>query len=431
MGADILKIMEQFNNLELSGIEGVRVGYMLRRDIELHGRLDILRRIKMALMSSVTIFNSLRMQFEYEDHGTPKTLFCYWTQRADHRENLLKVANLVENRFVAVESGKRKLVLSRMKHLNLPFKWYFQFKKYEKSPLARCSYSAYLFEAYMSYIIVEKEISARGYGIESVVTLHNSNPLVSLYQQLYKIDHKSAIGVIDGYISSSFKFILEEGQSEKLLCCGQFDKDMTESYEMDSSIMIPVGACSAINRNDMEPETYHNTKYTLFVNSDEGSERSIFENEIRILDKFCRKHHVTFDVKLHPINCLPENYGYYKKIVSNTCAENLYGTEVMAADILRQTDIAIINRSSVLLEAFSCWTPVFRFKGSNGMADVGSDFDRVDMFSFGSVEELEALHAQVKKASFSKRMRDIRNYLIAPGKVEDNFKRVFHELGVD
>ena len=159
--------------------------------------------------------------------------------------------------------------------------------------------------------------------------------------------------------------------------------------------------------------------------NDWSTPRKEEEDNINMLisvQEYCRMNNKKMIVKYHPANN-PKDYAQYLDAGIVTT----YGKEISIEQFGNIIDIAVVSASTVFTAMLKQWIPVFLYVREGHDPKL---FGNVESLKFSSANEFKKLINWTKEKEFESDLIKLREFFLAPGNYETNYKKAFSDIGV-
>ena len=178
----------------------------------------------------------------------------------------------------------------------------------------------------------------------------------------------------------------------------------------------------------MESPLYKTRSIALFVDFGNYKYNKIYKYEIDVLQSVCAQKNMKLYVKLHPLQCTRSQIKKFKSIIRRDLDVSFVSNDMSAVELIKLADIIIVHNSSVLVEGFAFYKPVFQFTTDDIKQKVG--YDDVDLIRISSAEELQYQIDHLNTEDTRKRLKKIRDYFIESGDTAENFRKIYDQMGI-
>ena len=413
-----------FQNIILKDCENVNLDMVLENIIENYNSLNCLKKIKASVLGIWTYLKYCGVQYDFREEGTCEALVVCCGNREDHNEAICYATSMLKNKILVCNESFNYDKKS-IKHLKILLEWNKILKKEIFSPLKRWLYLSFVFYCYSSFSNIDHYISSMKTSPRFFICRAECIGIHIFLSQKYKAMGMNTVGVATNSFTRDYDKNFRKYGYEKILCYGQFAIDECEKCGMDSSFLLKVGIPKLIGESVMESPLYKTRSIALFVDFGNYKYNKIYKYEIDVLQSVCAQKNMKLYVKLHPLQCTRSQIKKFKSIIRRDLDVSFVSNDMGAVELIKLADIIIVHNSSVLVEGFAFYKPVFQFTTDDIKQKVG--YDDVDLIRISSAEELQY---QIDHLNTRKRLKKIRDYFIESGDTAENFRKIYDQMGI-
>jgi hypothetical protein len=184
--------------------------------------------------------------------------------------------------------------------------------------------------------------------------------------------------------------------------------------------LIPVGMMNYIGKQPKSPEIQKEIKkFSVFLNGPGAKEDN--ENLIRCANEICRKYHLKYIVRSHPV--IP--ISVYDKLIDGECCDRESKKDESLEALLEETQFVIVGNSTVFIESLYLGKLTCRF------VDQAQDiYEKIKWCAFRNIKEFSQLYDLCIRDSeyFCKQVMSTVSYLCEPGDIGENYKKAFGRI---
>lgn len=410
---DVLKIAEDINKENFSGLKGLSVGHAMYYIIllkEVYGQAGITFKSCVKQLLKITVLKYVDAQNNYKT-ANKAFLFSnsYWS-RVDHKKLYDKVVALTTNSTEFVHT--RKISLRNLHNIYRIFQWYSIFKRYFNENA--WYYTFQLAFSFADFDFIRHKLAKSKIKLLTVLCdVHCIDSLV--------VQHCNSIGIKTatlqhGNLAKGTGYSLSK--STYFLGYGQYTKELALESGMDEKHFVAVGMPQFIGKEINDSLIIHDTKKIGCV----FCSYETIEDDTRMLNTvldYAEKHGYEVCVKLHPAspkNCYPNiNWERVKEI---------YGKEINVYQFMEKIDFATVGFSTVFIEYVMELFPCFSFKCNN---------DKYEKINWNKFHDLETMENCVQlfetdKRGFEQKLKETRDYFSPSSDIAEKYKSFYSKF---
>ena len=410
------------NSLVMEECHGVKIGDVLGGELKQFEGLDVLRQMKATFMRMKRVAGLNRFNYALEIKcEDAKNLVIGVSGRQDTYKKMYAVASCVDNVIIAREI--KELNPDYHFRWDLLMQWYRDIKRGIKGLKKRLFCCFQLYWIWNYYNVLSVKLNLASTSVKNII-IHGEGDCVCVYlTERFQNDGFHTIGYQINNLSSLYPRAFM-GAYDARLVWGEYSCDEAEALGVSPDNFFCVGLPSNIEREMMEPVIYKKKRVSLIVNHGRRKYNPVYEKEVEILQQFCKDNNLELRIKVHPLCDKSE----YEKGLDNEIVNGVFGREYDSKRFLEESDILIVNNSTMLIEAYSMWKPCFQFVDEN--SGTATCFDHTDILKFRNESELQSLYDQIGTETFRKEMKRIHDYFVGEGNTRERYIEAFRKCGV-
>lgn len=421
MGEKVSFTVGSLNTIYIQEFDGMKLGEMLYHTIpnELSNR-SILGCCKFILN------RTLLWQNEFEVKGNPKTLFLF-SNSYSYRKDLLQTFDYVReisgNHIRMLGVSTKRLHIGYIRELGKLFIWNREIKKAVPSFVERLYVLRQLYGIYLDYKEYSHFVKKNGYSVDKLVTLCDVHAVDYYFTSKFNSEGKTTVTLQHGVFSSTANSrAYGLSQSKHFLANSQFAVDEAVLSGHGTMGLHAAGLPSFVGREvHIKRSEFANKKIGAILEGEFCHEDNM--RLISALQDFCKKNDKELYIKLHPVS----DRNAYDDVIDNAFVKAVYGKEKGILEFAEIIDVAIVRNTTSLLELISQGIPSFIFVSEKQKMDV---YKNAHMLRFETQDKLKEYLDAMISTDFAKKFDEMKKYFGDGEHAEENYQRIFSELGI-
>ena len=429
------QLKERFNNISLSGFEGVLVGDVLFFPINDLISNNIgetsVRNILKCLKWCFKIIYKMSFAFvEFRHYNSSNTLFVFsssYADRTDHKKAFEKVIGLFPESSCAIAQTKpRKLLPQKLGYIRMVGEWE---KSIKESFICKC-YLERLFilkelvDVFSDYLEAKMFFAGNLMNFKNLVTWCDVHPVDSYFTQMFNINERNTVDLMHGSIGSGEKWTVKGIKSKYFIADSKYTEDVLIRSGYDGVVYVcgfPYEIGDSINNEHLEcnkkQEVLESRKIGVLLGA-----KGFHSENIELCNILRQLNGFHLFVKLHPTET--------KDMYPSECMEafeGLYEDEIDSSQFMDEVSCLITMPSTVVFLALRREKPFLLIKDKQGHY---LDFGLKEPILTDSTD-IENRIQDLLSNRFSEFISSLREYYVAAGNVSDNYVNAFRSLGVN
>ena len=421
-----IKEIEFLKSVNLPNIENVCVWDVVWRLYVNYRMNDKLRRLY-SLLYLYTHMQYKKIIIDSDDTVSDVVLFLVGL-RDDHKYVLNHIRYIIEG---VVVSDSKENVRIKNRDYDLLKKWERCLKKEIHGALKRKTIINYIYILYNQYMEIDS-IMSRNYKY----LIMSSEPTCENFFYLQMMRSRSnflSVGITYINVMQKYADYFKRMKFDWYVVNGLFAEERFIEAGIDKTRIRRAGYPSRIGVNVENNNNIQESAIVLFVDGYRRKYNKTYDNEICILNRFCNEYGFKLIIKLHPTKSADK---YRREYLEGVYVEkvSVYGSDIMAEELMDKNDIIIASQSSVLEVAYCMNKNVFQYYSADDFDEndiMISAYNEVDLFRFSSYEELVALYNSIGTSDYNKKKKLICSKFNEEGNTANNYKLFFEEIGID
>lgn len=415
-------LIKNINSIILDECDGIYCGdllyYILKGKTECSDFKDLLSAIKMILY---TIWFD---DVDIDCFGDGSSLFLFsnsYRGRVDHLNNFNSIVSLFQNR-IYMKPGKKRIHY-HTGYYRIICKWNGKLKGVILSRGLRLYIISCILKAYSDFDFFKQYIYERKFIVSSLVTFCDVHAIDSFFTQKFNQEGLNTVTLQHGVFTSVTNYWPFVGSRSKFfLASNQFSIDEARKLDYKNK-MIVAGIYSYVGKEEIQMKKIKEIKVIgVFLDAEIYRDDNI--KTINIIADYNRKYGKKIKIKFHPVSKIDS----YDKFIERIPRVECIGKEKTVIDFCKEVDVIIVRNSTTLIEALQFGIPSYIIHNDDQTDDM---YKNVDSLKFTSAEDLHELIDRQDLDQIKKQMRGGQEYFCVDGNITNNYKNIFHKLGIN